>query len=31
MNIILLVIDTLRYDYIRASGVHDWIQTPKRS
>lgn len=27
MNIIVLVIDTLRYDYL---GVHgnDWIQTP---
>lgn len=28
MNIIFLVIDTLRYDYIRAHGANDWIQTP---
>lgn len=28
MNIILLVIDTLRYDYIRFHGKNDWIQTP---
>lgn len=28
MNIILCVIDTLRYDYVRAHGVNDWIQTP---
>ena len=28
MNIILCVIDTLRYDYIRAHGVNDWIETP---
>ena len=27
MNIILIVIDTLRYDYIGACG-NDWIQTP---
>ncbi|MHC4983044.1 MAG: sulfatase [Planctomycetota bacterium] len=27
MNIVLLVIDTLRYDYIGAHG-NDWIQTP---
>jgi arylsulfatase A-like enzyme len=28
MNIILIVIDTLRYDFIRANGANDWIQTP---
>jgi arylsulfatase A-like enzyme len=28
MNIILLVVDTLRYDYIRFHGKNDWIQTP---
>jgi len=27
MNIIILIIDTLRYDYIGANG-NDWIQTP---
>ncbi len=27
MNIIILIIDTLRYDYIAANG-NDWIQTP---
>ena len=27
MNIILLLIDTLRYDYIGANG-NDWIETP---
>ena len=27
MNIVLLVIDTLRYDYIGANG-NDWIRTP---
>ncbi|MBN1669853.1 MAG: sulfatase [Kiritimatiellae bacterium] len=28
MNIIFIVVDTLRYDYIRAHGANDWIQTP---
>jgi arylsulfatase A-like enzyme len=28
MNIILCIIDTLRYDYIRAYGVHPWLKTP---
>jgi len=28
VNIILCVIDTLRYDYIRAHGANDWIRTP---
>ena len=28
MNIILLVIDTLRYDYVAAHGKNDRIQTP---
>ena len=28
MNIILCVIDTLRYDYIRACGVNPWMKTP---
>ena len=28
MNIVFVVIDTLRYDFIRAHGVNDWIQTP---
>jgi len=28
MNIILVIIDTLRYDYIRAHGANDFIQTP---
>lgn len=28
MNIILCIIDTLRYDYIRASDVNPWIKTP---
>jgi len=27
MNIIIVIIDTLRYDYIGANG-NDWIQTP---
>lgn len=27
MNIILVIIDTLRYDYIGANG-NDWIRTP---
>ena len=28
MNIILIIIDTLRYDYVHANGANDWIQTP---
>ena len=28
MNIILCIIDTLRYDYIRAAGANNWIKTP---
>lgn len=28
VNIIFVVIDTLRYDYIHAHGANDWIQTP---
>ncbi|MBN1246488.1 MAG: sulfatase [Anaerolineae bacterium] len=28
MNIIVVVVDTLRYDYIRACGANDWIETP---
>ena len=27
MNIVLIVIDTRRYDYVGANG-NDWIQTP---
>lgn len=28
MNIILIVVDTLRYDCVHAHGANDWIQTP---
>ncbi len=28
MNIVLCIIDTLRYDFIRAHGVNNWIETP---
>jgi arylsulfatase A-like enzyme len=28
MNIILVVIDTLRYDYIAAHGKNEWVKTP---
>jgi arylsulfatase A-like enzyme len=28
MNIVFIVIDTLRYDAIRAHGEQDWIETP---
>ena len=28
MNIILCIIDTLRYDYVGAHATNDWIQTP---
>ena len=28
MNIVLCIIDTLRYDYIRANGANGWIETP---
>lgn len=28
MNIIVCVVDTLRYDYIRAHGANPWIETP---
>ena len=28
MNIILIIIDTLRYDYIRANGLKPWMHTP---
>ncbi len=28
MNIILCIIDTLRYDYVRANGANDRIETP---
>ncbi|MDF1515544.1 MAG: sulfatase [Anaerolineae bacterium] len=28
MNIILCIIDTLRYDYIHAAGINSWIKTP---
>ncbi len=28
MNVLFIVMDTLRYDYIRAHGKNDWIDTP---
>jgi arylsulfatase A-like enzyme len=28
MNIIFIIIDTLRYDYIRANGLKPWMHTP---
>jgi len=28
MNIILCVIDTLRYDYVQSNGINSWLKTP---